>query len=280
MSHFCGLVVLTPKYLENHTLRDSLEKYDEGLKMPEYSTGEVSDFDKVRFIEYYTEQNGYDFKELRMKLYSDLLNEDRIKPFSEENDGDFDSYLIRLTYQNKENYAELFKDAFPGIFDDFAELYDRYGYSWNTNDWRFNPVNGKWQEYSTYNPNSKWDWYAEKHGRWEGAIKTKTGNFVDECLFGEIDWTDFKPEDYEDETRCGMWGNERLHLKRGVKWHYTKSETPFCLVIDGEWYEKGKMGYWGMAYDEMKEEDWTYSFNELLKDIPKDSKVYNIDFHI
>ncbi len=37
MSHFCGLVIMTPNYLKNHTLEDSLAKYDENLDVPEYS---------------------------------------------------------------------------------------------------------------------------------------------------------------------------------------------------------------------------------------------------
>jgi hypothetical protein len=68
MSHFCGLVILTPSYSQSKNLEDSLAKYDENLKVPEYSNGEVSDFDKIRFIEYYLEKDGKNFNASERKV--------------------------------------------------------------------------------------------------------------------------------------------------------------------------------------------------------------------
>ena len=47
MSHFSGFVILTPDYAKKHNMDESLEKYSEDLKVPEYSTGAVSNIDKV-----------------------------------------------------------------------------------------------------------------------------------------------------------------------------------------------------------------------------------------
>jgi len=38
-------------------------------------------------------------------------------------------------------------------------LYERHGDKWNGGTWRFE--DGVWNRYSTYNPDSKWDWYQE-----------------------------------------------------------------------------------------------------------------------
>ena len=48
MSHFAGLVILTPSY--GGDLDESLKKYDENIEVDEYSKGEVSLFDKLSFI--------------------------------------------------------------------------------------------------------------------------------------------------------------------------------------------------------------------------------------
>lgn len=55
----------------------------------------------------------------------------------------------------------------------FDEVYSIHGEDWNDNTWRKNEQ-GVWQEYSTYNPNSKWDWYS-LGGRWMGFFKLKEG---------------------------------------------------------------------------------------------------------
>ena len=52
------MVILTPEYAEFNGMDDSLAKYDENLECPEYCTGEVSDYDKVRFVEHYIVEKG------------------------------------------------------------------------------------------------------------------------------------------------------------------------------------------------------------------------------
>ena len=50
MSHFCGLVIMTPEYAENNGFEDSLEKYNENMEYEPYVSGEVSDYEKVNFL--------------------------------------------------------------------------------------------------------------------------------------------------------------------------------------------------------------------------------------
>lgn len=55
----------------------------------------------------------------------------------------------------------------------FAAMYAKYGYAWNGASWKCNS-DGVWQDWSTYNPQSKWDWYS-LGGRWMGYFKMKEG---------------------------------------------------------------------------------------------------------
>lgn len=219
MSHFCGLVILTPKYEKN--IDDSLEKYNENVEVPEYCADKVSREDKKRFVKYYTGKRFYTKKS-------------------------------------------------------FDELYAEKGKDWNSNQWR-KDEKGVWQVYSTYNPDSKWDWWC-LGGRWDSCIKTKSGEFVDECKLGEIDFKPYPEDCYEDAEN---WrGEPYKRLKKEYKFHYTKGDMPFCIIIDGVWYEKGQMGWWAAVSNEKNDDDWEKEIENLLATLPEDSDVYNVDFHI
>jgi hypothetical protein len=64
-------------------------------------------------------------------------------------------------------FVEWYAEEHPESFDlSFDELYDEYGYDWNGNCWR--KTNGVWEEFSTFNPQSFYDWY-QIGGRWTGS---------------------------------------------------------------------------------------------------------------
>ena len=164
------------------------------------------------------------------------------------------------------------------MFADFDNQYEEHGEDWNGSCWKKND-NGVWEKWSTYNPDSKWDWYS-LGGRWGKSIKTKSGEFVDKCFLDEIDWSPFKPEDYEEETQKDWSGKEYHPLKDSVQYHYTENDVPFCVIIDGVWYERGKMGWWTFVSDEKEKGDWNEEFMTLVKTLPEKSLVANYDFHI
>ena len=281
MSHFCGLVIMTPEYAENNGFEDSLEKYNENIEYEPYVSGEVSDYEKVNFLECYN---------------TDKVNEDAIKnEFADTHAGiegfqsfeDFKNkwgsdnrkrYVYTLAYDHKDEYCKFFIEKFQELFADFDNQYEEHGEDWNGSRWKKND-DGVWEEWSTYNKNSKWDWYS-LGGRWSKCIKTKSGEFVDECFLDEIDWSPFKTEDYEEETKKDWSGNEYRKLKDSVKYHYTENDVPFCLIIDGVWYERGKMGWWACVSDEKEKGDWNEEFMNLIKALPEKSIVANYDFHI
>lgn len=111
---------------------------------------------------------------------------------------------------------------------------------------------------STYNPDSKWDWYVIG-GRWDGYLPlidpNSEGNkvFVNTAVASDIDW------DY-------MLKNDHI---------------PFCYVTeDGEWCEFAKMGYWAITTDEKDPNDWNNEFKTYIKSLNKDCLVTAVDFHI
>ena len=111
---------------------------------------------------------------------------------------------------------------------------------------------------TTYNPDSKWDWY-EVGGRWSGYLPMsdfdELGNYqyVNVAYVEDIDWDQFRLE----------------------------HNTPFCFITeDGEWIEKGEMGWWALVNNEMEDNEWFNIFWSYIKSLPKDTLVTTVDFHI
>jgi len=140
------------------------------------------------------------------------------------------------------------------------ELYKKVGEDWNYNCWRFE--DGKINEYSTYNPDSKWDWWVVG-GRWRGYFKLKEGKTGE---LGESGLGDNDPE-YDAD----------IALKGDID---GKIQPTFAVVKDGEWYEKGNMGWWGIVSNRKEQKDWDKEFERLLKDVSDDTLLTIIDCHI
>jgi hypothetical protein len=254
MSHFCGFVITTPKY--NLDIEDSLEPYNEQLKLPMH---------KVLTKEQIIEKGRKNIEEYKESWYKEYLK-------------DPEAYKAK---RKTPEHIKYISEEFPKKL----EWTDEQVYEDNISSYREDINNGAtWCEihedgslWKTTNENAKWDWFTIG-GRWDAAIKTKAGDYVNTCKLGEIDWTPFKDEDYEKEEKEDFFGRKYRPLKEGVEWHFTKEDTPFCVVIDGDWNEKAEMGWWGVTSNE--KDDWRTIFFELIGKLPADSEVTLVDFHI
>lgn len=54
----------------------------------------------------------------------------------------------------------------------------------------------------------------------------------------------------------------------------------FAVLMNGNWYERGEMGWWGCVSDEKDQGDWNEEFNKLLKTVPGDTLLTLVDCHI
>lgn len=198
----------------------NLDAYDEGLEVEEYVV--------------YTKDEAIDIvKQNHAKAYESAIE-----------------YLRKsdITESNKEYYQSIVD---KGLFISYEDAWKK------VLDWGYK-LDDEENLLSTYNPDSKWDWYSIG-GRWSGFLCTKEkddeGNpiRVNQAQFKDIDW------DY-------MFEN---HI------------VPFNYVTEeGGWREKGEMGWWGMTTNEMEQDDWDDNFKRYLKLVEDDCLVTVIDFHI
>jgi hypothetical protein len=54
----------------------------------------------------------------------------------------------------------------------------------------------------------------------------------------------------------------------------------FAVLKDGQWYERGSMGWWGMVRDEKDEATWAREFGALIDSLPDDTLLTVVDCHI
>ena len=107
---------------------------------------------------------------------------------------------------------------------------------------------------STYNPDSKWDWYSIG-GRWNGFLHCKNADpgfeETNEAYIHELDMD------------------------------YLLEHIPFCFVTeDGQWMEKGEIGWWCSVSNEKSEETWKQQFVDYVKSLDANCLVTVVDFHI
>jgi hypothetical protein len=101
---------------------------------------------------------------------------------------------------------------------------------------------------STYNPESKWDWYVIG-GRWDGWINDKETS-------GE------SVSDNTATTDQAIAGDKIPHA---------------IITPDGEWLERGQMGWWAILITE--NEDWDSDAKAILARYPGHRLVI-VDAHI
>ena len=203
-----------------------------------------------------------------------------------------------LDYFKKENVDFPYDHVDESNLDKYLEIAKELDFNTTEHDTEGNL-------YYLGNNNAKWDWY-QIGGRWSNMLRKSDGTRCDACEIKDLDlsldtelynkakrfWevvveeqplTDverlsdffamFKPEYYIE-----MYGNKDNYAKDCA------SFSTFAMLLDGEWHEQGKMGWFGMSNttDESLQE-YTNFFNKKLKELKEThphAKVTLVDCHI
>ena len=265
MSHFIGLVFLRPDADLDETLAPFNEQDDEFMEFVD-KTDEVKE--KWEKVPETCPSEGTFTEEIDR---TDLINE--IWDEAEDTLPTEDEGSIWTPY-TKDKYptpADIAKDKGYKIVPDETKRDGlRYVQEYETK-WEYEPSKEKYptidllaKEYFGYrkvngkygymsNPNAKYDWYSEG-GRWSGYLTNKEGKTTDVELLTEVDWD--------------------------------KTDTPFCFVNDnGEWIERGQMGWFAIVANEKKKDAWNEEFKAYVQSLLADPEaneieVYAIDYHI
>ncbi len=307
MSHFSVAVMLKDK----NKLGEVLAPYDENITVPKYiskTKKEIIQENKNRWNNWINEfpdliveinEKTLPTKDAEIKQFEELpldsVNEylKAVNPIiwytrGEEINNLIDAKkekekLIKLQYEfkqriidRKERLEEATVEAKEKLKLSDEEIYKQA-------IWDDSEYDEEGNELSTYNPNSKWDWY-DIGGRFRNTLLTKITN---EDTFEHNSFAE----------HMGMFEDNR-EAPTGYKWvngakikdiDFNKIEEidgkPFytwALVDENGWYEQGTMGWWAMndATDESTN-NFAKRFKEYIK-LPENQDKYLIivDCHI
>ena len=246
MSHFCVLVI-------GENPESQIEKYDENLELPMHMVATKEDLIKKqrKWIEDY--KNG---------LYAEFLKDPEAYKAGCTNEKHIE-YLEKtfpqmLEWTDEQCYQEEIKDYLEYIED---------GETWCE-------VHSDGSLWETSNEKAKWDWY-KMGGRWRGRLKLKQPDdqhpLYDGWEFSEKnhsgEYNRLRKEGYCDQALVGEISN-------------LNEITTFALVKEGEWYEKGEMGWWGVVTNPKDEDVWKEEVKKLLQGLSDDTLLTILDCHI
>lgn len=226
MSHFTVYVFSKDN---GNDIEDLLAPYDENIEMSPYVK-----YTKTQAIA----KARKDIEDYKNSLYAEFLADPEAYKKKARDRNDNERYNAHIDYLENEFPKRL------EWTDD--ECYEEEAY-WFRED---GMIDDDGNLLSTYNPKSKWDWYAIG-GRWSGGLVMKDGKEVDDALVSKIDWD--------------------------------KTEIPFAFVTpDGEWHERGEMGWWCCVSNEKEIVDWEEEFRAAVKELSEDKDIYVtlVDCHI
>ncbi len=87
----------------------------------------------------------------------------------------------------------------------------------------------------------------------------------------------------EGRSVLGDWSNIDRFLVGREKYiaaALSSSYSTFAVLKDGEWYERGEMGWWGIAHNEKDQSVWDEELKRLISDLPDDTLLSVYDVHI
>ena len=217
MSHFTV-------YVFGEDVEELLAPYDENMEMSPYVA--------------YTRAQAIAESKRRIEDYKNGTYAEYLK--------DPDAYKERYGCSEEDAHIKYLKNEFPKHLewtDD--EHYEDMAQWYKENDM----IDDDGNLLSTYNPNSKWDWWSVG-GRWQGCLNLTTGHKVNEAQVYEVDW-DATP-------------------------------LPFAFITpDGEWHERGEMGWWACVSNEKDKDAWETEYRNAVKALAdEDICVTVVDCHI
>ena len=135
----------------------------------------------------------------------------------------------------------------------------------NTPDKGCEDCSGSGTMTSTYNPQSKWD-YWRVGGRWDGFITQNQRSSQNGFNFGD---------EHETVENNSVKTDELLAQGETT----FKRLMPYALVDETGWHQKGEMGWFGTSSNEMDRDAWENAVRAILQKHPGDL-VVSVDCHI
>jgi hypothetical protein len=185
------------------------------------------------------------------------------------------------------------------------------------NDYEDSDFDEEGNVYSTYNPQSKWDWY-EVGGRWKNSLILKNGKRADKAKIKDVYFHGHseRPIEYKDvvdairdnphpilryiETATAELGTEwdqaidgkdfykpEYYLRKyKTKENYIEQSLIFStyaiITADGKWHAPGEMGWFGCSNETVEESNMFVDqyYETFIKNANPEHYIIIVDCHI
>lgn len=289
MSHFSVMVI-------GQNPEKQLAPYDENLAVEEYETGIVSEEDKQVMQEYYQKEQGVKYKDFE-ECYKQNGETWNANMWRKDPDGIWQGYS-RYNSESKWDWYVLggrwsgmyilLKPGStgicgnPGAFDNEVGIDQAY-----KGDIDFEAIHNRSRDAAIKD-------YSEKQVKCGGKIPELKIYWKD---MHEGEYKDLPIEEkrriYNEQDAVRIWieagfdnpfgaqlENYQCTLEEYVQKAIDSSFTPFAVVKDGEWYERGSMGWWGHVSYAKNQSDWNKEVSKLVFELPDDTLISIYDCHI
>lgn len=276
MSHFTVAVITRKNPYESNAVEDMLERFDENISVPYYAYETKEDFLKKE-----REQ----LESFKNTTYAEYLSDTK-------------KYLDECRNESHKEYVENFMHYY-NVSDE--ELLQKRKVQYKSKDDcdldGCDYIDEEETVYTTYNPESKWDWYSIG-GRWDCLLKLKDGNVANCAKIKDVDFgfdIDYDKESHDEDiikqynelmtNGDGWYRKEYLKEIYPTIIEYIRSIKQFItyaiLDPDGNWLEKGEMGWFAVSSATPEDEiDWAKEYPNVINSFNPEYYITIVDCHI
>lgn len=233
---------------------------------------------------------------------------EKMLPWHEYESTGIEEYTERVDYTQrvKTRWDELTDKEKKSYNNNILEFAQEENYKITENE------NGEIEFYDITNPNAKWDWWSIG-GRFQNHMRDIYGDCPICSPKNEIS-LEIPKREKEEENRDKYRKIKAIINDRDIETerddiiadleavytffcliynlddfiNFTEDEyvakrssvCPLAILYDGEWYERGELGYWGVVLDEKDSLDWENIFMNIWNSIPDNYWVTVVDYHI
>lgn len=303
MSHFAVMVI-------GDNVEEQLAPYDENIEVEPYFSREVSEKDKQWVVDYARGKGDYNLSSFE-ECYAKYGKEWNNNEYQKDVDG---IWKERTTYNPKSKWDWWqIGGRFSGNFithltkEGEAELSEEnYGTpSWIANKVGVDSIKKGYIDFDAIRKEAEYE--ARKKYRnvasffeggeipkveftWKDVLEQFKDKTLEERrnIYNSQEnvklWEDIVKWDRESPTPILNFSDNIDKYQIGedefVRQAGDASFVPFAVVKNGEWHERGNMGWWAIVTNEKKADDWNAIVKKLLDETDDDELITIVDCHI
>lgn len=132
----------------------------------------------------------------------------------------------------------------------------------------------KWDAIQEVINGRDWLTWAEMREKHENNIEAAREAFHEQKVIQDLKADLLKHHFFTD------WDDYKISREEYIARESLSAVSTFALLKDGEWREKGEMGWFGMSSNEKDQVDWSNELISIIEQLPDDTQISVYDCHI